>query len=126
MRDHHAVIFEQLVRVLKELRVVDCANMFEETYRRDPVKLPLYIAVVEQFELDLVGDPCRLSAFVAELDLIRRQRDAEHFNPVHFVEVESKTAPAAANVQNSHAFGLARLQIELGGEVRFLVHLRLF
>ena len=60
--------------------------------------------------------------FLAERDLIGRERDAEHFDAVMPVQIEREPAPAAADVEHLHP----RLQMQLGGEMRLLVELRLF
>ena len=46
---------------------------------------------------------------------------AEHVDARNLVQVERHAAPAAADVEHA----LPRLQVELGGDVRLLVGLRL-
>jgi hypothetical protein len=60
-------------------------------------------------------------ALVGEFDLVGRERDAEHVDVVMAVQIEREAAPAAADVEHLHA----RLEVQLGGDVRLLVELGL-
>src|SRR3546814_17020017 len=55
-------------------------------------------------------------------ELLLRQGDAQHVHIGDAVEVERKPAPAAADVEHP----LSRLETQLGGDMGFLVRLRLF
>ncbi len=83
---------------------------------------PLNVAIVDELELDTVGDTGFLGAARGDLELLFRQRDAQHVHIRHTIEIERHAAPAAADVEHL----LAGLQGELGGDVRFLVELGLF
>ena len=71
--------------------------------------------------LHAFGDARFLGAFAGDLELLLRQSDAEHVHVGDAVEVERHAAPAAADVEHL----LSGLQVELGGDVRLLVLLRL-
>ena len=79
-------------------------------------------AIVDQLEADMVGDAGFLRAPPRDLQLLLRQGDAGDVDPGDLVQIERHPAPAAADVEHS----LARLQMQLGGDVRLLVGLRLF
>ncbi len=98
------------------------ADMFEHADRDDPVELARHMAVIDQLELYLVGDAAFLGAAAGNLQLLLRQRDAEHLGPGLLVEIQRHAAPAAADIEHGHA----RLQRELRGDMRLLVGLRLF
>ena len=82
---------------------------------------PCDVAIVHQLELDPVGDARLRGALLAEVDLVGRERDAEHVDVVMAVEIQREPAPAAADVEHLHA----GLQVQLGGDVRLLVELGL-
>ncbi len=102
------------------------ADMFEQPDRGDPVEFSLDIAVIHQLEPDLVGHPRRLGAFLAEGDLVGRQRDAEHLAAIGAVQIEREPPPAAAEIEHAHVRPVLGGDGELGGDMRLLVELRLF
>jgi hypothetical protein len=61
------------------------------------------------------------ATLVGEGDLVRRQRDADHIDIIVAVKIEREAAPAAADIEHPHA----RLEVQLGGDMRLLVELRL-
>jgi hypothetical protein len=79
----------------------------------------LVIAVVDQFEPDLVRDAGLRGALLGEPDLIGSERNAEHLAAEMAVEVEREAAPAAADVEHPHA----GFQPQLGRDQRLLVDL---
>ena len=102
---------------LAEIGAVErLADVLEHADRSDPVEGAGNVAIVDQLELDLVGDPGRGRALAGEVELLLRQGDAEHFDIGHAVEVERETAPAAADVEHFHP----RLQISLAATWVFL------
>ena len=81
--------------------------MLEHADRDDPVELPFELAIIDQLELDMVGDAGLLGALAGDLQLLFRQGDAEHVDAGDLVQVERHAAPAAADVEHA----LARLQV---------------
>ena len=57
----------------------------------------------------------------SNLELVSGQGHPEHVDLCHLVHEQRHPAPAAADVEHP----LARLEVELGGDMRFLVGLRL-
>src|SRR3546814_6978324 len=70
---------------------------------------------------DWSSDVCS-SDLLGHGELLLRQGDAQHVHIGDAVEVERKPAPAAADVEHP----LSPLQTQLGGDMGFLVRLRLF
>ena len=81
------------------------------------VELP----VIDQLELHMVRHARGLGALARDLELVLRQRDPEHVDAGDLVQIQRHPAPAAADVEHA----LPRLQVELGGDMRLLVGLRL-
>ena len=79
-------------------------------------------AIIDQLELDLVGDPAILRPLARDLQLVFGQGDAGHLHTRDTIEIQRHPAPAAADVEHP----LPRLESELGGDVRLFVELRLF
>ena len=107
--------------MLEEAGIMRRPEMLDQADAGDPVELAFDVAIILELELDPVGDAQFGGALVGEFDLVGGERDAEHVDVVMAVEVEREPAPAAADVEHLHA----RLEIELGGDVRLLVELRL-
>ena len=95
--------------------------MLEHADRDDAVELPVDVPIIDQFELHPVGDPASSARCRATFNCSRGQGDAEHVDLGNPVEIKRGPAPAAADVEHL----LPRLQIELGGDMRLLVGLRL-
>ena len=96
-------------------------EMLDQADAGDPVELPFDVAIILELELHPVRDAQFGGALVGKFDLVGRQRDAEHVDIVMAVQIEREPAPAAADVEHLHA----GLQVQLGGDMRFLVELRL-
>ena len=79
------------------------------------------MAIVEQAEIDPVGDAALMRPLVRELVLLFRQRDADDLARRSFREIKPEPAPARADVEDAHAGP----DVELGGEVALLGKLRL-
>ena len=83
--------------------------------------VPVEVAIVEQLELDPVGNAGRRGPLARDLELLLGQGDAEHVDVGDAVEIEREPAPAAADVEHP----LARLEVQLGGDMGLLVELGL-
>ena len=121
VEQHHPVVGEQVLAGREKLAEMRRPDMFEHPDRNDPVEPALDLAVIDQFELDPVGYPGLLGAAARDLQLLLAQRHPEHIDVGDAVEIERGPAPAAADVEHA----LAGLEIELGGDMRLLVRLRL-
>jgi hypothetical protein len=98
------------------------ADMFEHADGHDPVETAGEAAIVDQFIFDLSCDACRFGPLAGDLELFLRQGDTKHLDPGDAVEIKRHAAPAAADVEHA----LPGFQVELGGNMRLLVGLRLF
>ena len=94
--------------------------MLEHADRDDAVERPFHLAVVLQQELGLVLEAKLLGAAVGDGVLLVRERHADHLDVAMLGEIEAQPAPARADVEHA----LARLQVQLGGEVALLGVLR--
>ena len=121
MRNHDAVRRQQRPHLCEEAGIMWRAQMFDQPDRDDPIELTLDIAIVHQLEADAVGNPCGLRSFATEGNLVGRESDAEDVYVIVAMQVEREPTPAAPDVQHS----LPWLQMQLGGEMRLLVDLRL-
>ena len=119
---HHAIGRQQVAALVVEGAVMGGADMFEHADRDDAVEGPLHVAIVDQFEPDMVGDAGVLRPLPRHLELFLREGDAGHVDSAVAMQVERHAAPAAADVQHFHA----GFQVQLGGDMRLLVLLRLF
>ena len=83
--------------------------------------LVLEVAIVDELDLHLALEPFRLDALLALLPLLLAQRAAVALDAVLFRRLNEQEAPAAADVEEGHAF----LEVELLEDVVDLVALRL-
>ena len=99
--------------------------MLKHADRDNPVKAPglplCQVAIVDQFERNLVRNACLLGPLPRLFELLLAEGDAQHLGTGLLVQIKRHAAPATADVQDP----LTRLQIELGGDMGFLVGLRL-
>jgi hypothetical protein len=95
--------------------------MLEHADRDDPVESLVEQPVIDELELHAVRDAGGRGALASDLELVFGEGDPEHVDSRHLVQEQRHPAPAAADVEHA----LARLERELGGDVRLLVELRL-
>src|SRR5262252_597997 len=101
MQQHHAVVVEQSVAFAKESVVKADADMFEHTDRDDAIEFLRHVAIVLQAELDLVSQSLFGRARACKRELSLRQRDAGDARTTKLGEIQSKPAPAAADVEHA-------------------------
>src|SRR3546814_1766164 len=77
--------------------------MFEHADRHNPVEMSPHVAIIDQFELDMIVDARRFRAPAGDLELFLRQGDPQHVNAAFFVQVQGHAAPTAAYVKHSLA-----------------------
>ena len=82
---------------------------------------PSSMAIIDELELDVIGDAGSLGPLARDLQLVLRQGHAEHIDACDLVQVQRHSAPAATDVEHP----LTRLERELGGDMGLLVELRL-
>src|SRR6516165_5637368 len=102
MQHDQAVIGQKLGAALEESVVVVDADMFEHPDRHDAVERSPNVAIILQQKF------CRSEvllrrAGVRHLQLLRGQRDAGNVGTGHLGKIETKPAPARANVENAVA-----------------------
>ena len=120
MHHRHAVLGQQVADRAEELLVLEHADMLEHADRDDPVEAAGLLAIVAQLEPHPVGQPAAPRALAADLELMPRERDAEHLARAGLGEIEREPAPARADVEHA----LAGAQQQLGREMALLVLLR--
>src|SRR3546814_8640126 len=76
------------------------AHMFEHADRHNPVEMSPHVAIIDQFELDMIVDASRFRALAGDLELFLRQGDPQHVNAAFFVQVPGHAAPTAAYVKH--------------------------
>src|SRR3546814_5482398 len=96
------------------------AHMFKHADRHNSVEMSPHVAIIDQFEFDMIVDASRFRALAGDLELFLRQGDPQHVNAAFFVQVQGHAAPTAAYIKHS----LAGFQRQLGCDMRFLVELR--
>ena len=65
--------------------------------------VPVDRAIIDQLEPHMVGDPGLFRAPPRDLQLLLRQRDAEHVDAGDLVQIKRRPAPTAADVEHSLA-----------------------
>src|SRR3546814_11984143 len=63
------------------------AHMFEHADRHNPVEMSPHVAIIDQFELDMIIDASRFRALAGELEPFLRQGDPHHVTAAFFVQV---------------------------------------
>ena len=94
--------------------------MLEHADRDDPIEGPGLLAIVAQLEPHPVGQAALPGALARDLELMVRERDAEHLARAGFRQIEREPAPARADVEHA----LAGAEQQLGREMALLVLLR--
>ena len=97
------------------------ADMLEHADRHDAVETLGNVAVVLDLEMHMVVEALGLRALGRDRMLFGRERHAEHLGLEGLGEVEPEPAPARADVEHA----LARLHLQLGGDMALLGGLRL-
>src|ERR1044071_6809668 len=112
MQEHDAVIGEQL-GTAAEIGLVEVdADMLEHADRYDALERAGDVAIVLQQEARRARKAFLGRARIRRLELFRRERDAGDVGVRYFSEIETKAAPAAADVEHAVA-GAALVYISL-------------
>ncbi len=122
MDKRYAIVRHQVVQLGEELVVVGHAHMLEHADGNDAVEGLGHLAVILQPELHTVRQTHLFGAFGGQFLLFGRQGDAHNLHVFHRRQIERHVAPATADIQH----GLARFQVQLGGDQTQLVALGLF
>ena len=119
MQHHHAVIGEQPAALPEEFSEMPDADMFEHADRDDAIETLVEVAVILQTEIHPVRQLALGGAAAGELELFFRQRDAGDLCAAMFGEIETKAAPAAADVECALTLSHQQLcgQVPLLGEL---------
>ena len=70
VQHHHPVGLQQLATLGEEFLVMGMADMLEHADRDDPVERFFDMAIIDQFEPDVIGDAGPLGAFAGNLELM--------------------------------------------------------
>ena len=107
---HDAVVRHQLIYFGEELVVALDADVLEHANRHDAVKLLIELAIIPQLKLDTITDTGSLGAFYGKRVLLFRKRDAEDVNILHLREIDRKTTPPAADIEELLAWAQTQLR----------------
>ena len=111
---------EQLAHPVEEGHVVRPPHVLEHADRDDAVVAAPVLAVVLQLEAHAAGEARRLGAGARHAQLLARERQPRDLDAVLARQMQREPAPPAADVEHP----LARLQAQLGGQMRALGALR--
>ena len=124
VQQENAAVLQQMICRLHVRRVVRAAHVLHHADTDDAVKeqpLILEVAVVDELNLHLALEPFRLDALLSFFPLLLTERAAVALDAVLLRRLNQQEAPAAADVEERHAF----LEVELLEDVVDLVALRL-
>ena len=116
------VIAQDRFHLLEILLVMGHAHMLEHADGDDPVECLGDIAIIGEAVVDLVHEAHLFGLLAGIAKLVLREGDAGDLHIRILGEEAGHAAPAAADIQHF----LPRFQGELGGDMRHLLHLRLF
>ncbi len=90
--------------------------MLEHADRHDAIERPGNVAIILEQEFGRMGQVLFGGAGVRHLQLLGRKRDAGDVGAGHFSQIETKAAPAGADVEHA----VAGVDQKLGGDMAFL------
>src|SRR3546814_16195221 len=78
VEQHHAVLIQQIMAMAEKFAILWRAHMFEHADRHNPVEMSPHVAIIDQFELDMIVDAISFRALAGDLELfLRRGRSEE-------------------------------------------------
>src|SRR3546814_1483044 len=72
VEQHHAVLIQQIMAMAEKFAILWRAHMFEHADRHNPVEMSPHVAIIDQFELDMIVDASRFRAPAGALEQIGR------------------------------------------------------